>query len=482
MYQALRELIDRLVDQFSDPYAFLRELVQNSLDAGSSQLDFELEHSQGTTVLTCHDTGEGMDEQLIDTRLTRIFSSSKEDDLTKIGQFGIGFLSVFALKPDHVVVDTGRNGQAWRVHFAADHSFSKTPLAEAVDGTRIRWVKCQPAREHRDFEQKCRQALEHWCRHAQARISWKGRALNQPFEFEHRLAVRAEGPGTQVSIRPGLGWLGLYNQGLTLSEGSEDLWPGLDVKINSRYLTHTLTRDRVVRDENFAKARRVVDGAIQDSLLPRLLRAGELGLLAAQLGRLSPDQRRLPLVDGWSVNQLAGRKLFLVCTGVDPLVERLRGQGQVVLQQRPGLKAFLRALESRASLVEVHNSYVLPELVKATGLQQMWLQRLVRTLAGLGEFYQAVWLAELPSRLAVLGCYQPQEPVPLRFEKRVGEAPQLLVNVLHPLWSGLWELEEDWGEAALCQSLWTAFPHLFKNEQARLELVHRNLGTAVGPA
>lgn len=479
MYQALKELIDRLVDQFSDPYAFLRELVQNSLDAGSSQLDFELEHySQGTTVLTCHDTGEGMDEQLIDTRLTRIFASSKEDDLTKIGQFGIGFLSVFALKPDHVVLDTGRNGQAWRVHFAADHSFSKTRLPEAVDGTRIRWVKAQKGSEYREFDQKCRQALEHWCRHAQARISWNGRALNQPFEWEHRLAVQAEGPGTEVSIRPGLGWLGLYNQGLTLSEGSEELWPGLDVKINSRYLTHTLTRDRVVRDGNFAKARQVVDDAIRDILLPRLLESGDLGLLTGQLGRLSPEQRRLPLVDGWSVNQLAGRKLFLTCAWVDPLVERLRGQGQVVLQQRAGLEGFLRVLEPRASLLDVNSAYVLPNLVKATRLQQIWLQRLVRALTGLGEFYQTAWLAELPGRLPVLNCYQPQEPVPFRFERREGEARQLLVNLLHPLWSGLWELEEDWGEPALCQALWTAFPQLFANEEARLELVHRNLGGA----
>lgn len=475
MYQALKELIDRLVDQFSDPYAFLRELVQNSLDAGSTQLDFELEHSQGSTVLTCHDTGEGMDEQLIDTRLTRIFASSKEDDLTKIGQFGIGFLSVFALRPDHVVVDTGRNGQAWRVHFTADHSFLKTRLSEPVDGTRIRWVKNHKASEHRDFDTRCRQALEHWCRHAQARISWKGRALNQPFAWKHALAVQAQGPGTEVSIRPGLGWLGLYNQGLTLSEGSEELWPGLDVKINSRYLTHTLTRDRVVRDENFAKARQVVEQAIQEQLLPRLIQDGELEILAKQLRRLGPEQRKLPLLDGWSVNQLAGRKLYLVCRRVDELVERLRGQGQLVLQQRPGLEIFLGALEGRAKLQEVNDAYVLPELVKATSLQQLWLQRLLRVLASLGEFYQTAWLAVLPARLSVLNCYQPQEPVPLRFEARPGQARQLLVNLRHPTWSGLWELEEDWGEAALCQPLWTAFPHLFTEDSARLQLVDRLL-------
>ena len=468
MYQALKELIDRLVDQFSDPYAFLRELVQNSLDAGSSQVEFELEHSQGTSVLTCHDTGEGMDEQLIDSRLTRIFASSKEDDLTKIGQFGIGFLSVFALKPDHVVVDTGRSGQAWRVHFAHDHSFLKTRLSEPVDGTRIRWVKKQKGSLHHDFEKKCRKALEHWCRHAQARISWNGRALNQPFPWTGRLAVQAQGSGTEVAIRPGSGWLGLYNQGLTLSEGPEPLWPALDVKINSRYLTHTLTRDRVVRNENFEKARQVVDCAIRDQLLPLLLEGSELAALAPHLGRLSSDQRRQPLLSGFSLNQLAGRTQFLYTMNMDELVMRLRDQGQPVLEHCPGLEVLLTALEPRAAIVKVQHAYILPDLIKPSSRQHGWLRRLVQALAGRGEIYQAAWLAEMPRDLTVLNCHQPQEPVPLAFQPDPTRPRQLLVNWLHPLWAGLWDLEEDWGDQALCQPLWTAFPHLFHDEASRL--------------
>ena len=468
MYQALKELIDRLVDQFSDPYAFLREIVQNSLDAGSAQVEFELEHAQGNTVLTCHDTGEGMDEQLIDTRLTRIFASSKEDDLTKIGQFGIGFLSVFALKPDHVVVDTGRSGQSWRVHFAQDHSFLKTRLGEPIDGTRIRWVKKQKPTAHRDFEKSCRKALEHWCRHAQARITWNGNPINQPLLWSHRLAVQAQGPGTEVSVRPGFGWLGLYNQGLTLSEGREDLWPALDVKINSRYLTHTLTRDRVVRNENFEKARQVVDAAIADQLLPRLLDGRELEALAPLLTRLSREQRRLPLLSGSSLHDLAGRKVYFYTNKVDTLVERLREQGQLVLEYSAGLEALLKALEPRALLLEVHDAYVLPELIKPGQRQQAWLHRLIQALAGLGEYYQTAWLAELPRNLPVLTCHQPNQPVPRTFQPEPGKARQLLVNLCHPVWSGLWDLDEDWGDQALCQPLWTAFPHLFPDEAARI--------------
>ena len=45
-----------------------------------------------------------MDEQIIDNELTRLFSSSKEDDLTKIGKFGIGFTSIFAIQPESRIV------------------------------------------------------------------------------------------------------------------------------------------------------------------------------------------------------------------------------------------------------------------------------------------------------------------------------------------------------------------------------------------
>ncbi|MBN9417287.1 MAG: ATP-binding protein [Candidatus Eremiobacteraeota bacterium] len=458
----LKELIDRLVDQFSDPYAFLREMVQNSLDAGSPEVEFELEHAQGTTVLTCQDTGEGMDEQLIDQRLTRIFASSKEDDLTKIGQFGIGFLSLFALKPDHVVVDTGRNGQFWRVHFTPDRTFSKARLTDPVEGTRIRWVKHQDS--PREFEENCRQALQHWCRHAEAHIRWNGREINQPFDLQVSLQVQ----GTRVSLQPGRGFLGLYNRGLTLSEEVEELWPDLDVKINSRYLTHTLTRDRVVRNENFQKASKVVEEAIDQLLIPRLLERGNLRALAPHLGRLSQEQRELPLLAPYSLSQLQDQHLVLVTERLDPLAQRLREQGKIVVEKRAGLQQLLGA-----TLLDVHEAYVLAEVRKASPGQQAWLQRLQRVLSGLGDHYQSIRLAVLPGHLPLLPCHQIYEPIPLAFQPDPAQPRQLLVNARHALWKDLWDLDQEWGDQALCQALWSAFPRLFPDEASRLQFALR---------
>ncbi|HXE72485.1 MAG TPA: ATP-binding protein, partial [Candidatus Nitrosotenuis sp.] len=116
------DTLETLISQFTDPFAFLRELVQNSLDANTTRVDIELEYDEPKGILTLHviDTGEGMNREIIDTQLTRLFSSSKEGDLTKIGKFGIGFVSIFAIEPEYVAVDTGRDGEYWRVLFLPD--------------------------------------------------------------------------------------------------------------------------------------------------------------------------------------------------------------------------------------------------------------------------------------------------------------------------------------------------------------------------
>ena len=129
------DALDRLVNQFSDSMAFFRELIQNALDAGSEDVEVWFEHRDGRMVIHVDDWGEGMNREIIETRLTRLFSSSKDGDRTKIGKFGIGFVSVFAPKPKGVLVQTGRDGQYWEVFFNEDRSFYKSPLSTPIEGT-----------------------------------------------------------------------------------------------------------------------------------------------------------------------------------------------------------------------------------------------------------------------------------------------------------------------------------------------------------
>ena len=104
-----------------------------------------------------------MSEEIIDDQLTTLFSSSKENDLTKIGKFGIGFVSVFALRPKGVLVQTGRDGEYWEVFFDARPELlqdrrSTTPVEGTqitlfIEGDRARYTElvAQQPRDHRSL-------------------------------------------------------------------------------------------------------------------------------------------------------------------------------------------------------------------------------------------------------------------------------------------------------------------------------------------
>ena len=73
----------------------MRELIQNSLDAGAARINVRMAWSDGELRIEVDDDGEGMDRATIEGYLLTLFRSTKEEDLTKIGKFGVGFVSVF---------------------------------------------------------------------------------------------------------------------------------------------------------------------------------------------------------------------------------------------------------------------------------------------------------------------------------------------------------------------------------------------------
>ncbi len=314
------QALDNLVDQFARPLDFLRELVQNAIDAGSprSAIWFRFRPAReaglaGVLEIHVDDQGEGMDESVIDNELTRMFSSSKEDDLTKIGKFGIGFTSIFAIRPDGVLLRTGRHGENWELLFHPDRSFDKVRIDEPVDGTRITLFKAMAAADVPRFVARCRWTVRYWLEHSDTPVlfgepdlSWSPDAdapapsaadpddpfaafagapskgghepgclalepLNGPMELDAELVEE---------VRRGdiIGLVGyaetplhaFYNGGLTLvrSSGGESLGSygpllgHLAFKIKSPHLEHTLTRDNVLQDEAWIEAMQAISDVV----------------------------------------------------------------------------------------------------------------------------------------------------------------------------------------------------------------------------
>ena len=312
-----------LIKQFSQPLACLRELVQNAIDAGSNQVEVSLTEVEGDRVcLAVRDTGEGMNRRIIETQLTRLFASAKDGDLTKVGKFGIGFVSVFSLKPLAVVVDTGREGEFWRILFHPDQSYELLSLSEKVEGTSI---NIYLARRSTDFQQKLRkvdETLRYWCKHCRVEVVFNGRTISLPFKLGLPNEVTHEVPGTRMAIaltQDRENFAGFYNQGLTLLEGVCSPIPFLSFKVDSRYFEHTLTRDNVIENEDYTKALNLIRQTIPELLAPQLyarLRSGsdEWPLLVS-LRELGVDLEEAPLVPDlngqyWSLKQIRGSRLY----------------------------------------------------------------------------------------------------------------------------------------------------------------------------
>ncbi len=260
---AADEVLDALVQQFADRYTFIRELIQNSLDAGAARIDIRMAFDGRELRVEVADDGDGMDRPIIEGYLLTLFRSTKEDDLTKIGKFGIGFTSIFAMEPVEVVVDTGRDGVWHRVTFDAGRSYTLSRLADPYEGTTVTLRLPRGRKAATEDARQIRAATARWCRYADAAITlsaagtdeaWDPTPVAEPFTVEAPVIVVDESDGMHVVLGPHAALappVGFYNRGITLWEGDHGAVPGVCFRVAGRHLEHTLTRDNVIRDRHY---------------------------------------------------------------------------------------------------------------------------------------------------------------------------------------------------------------------------------------
>jgi hypothetical protein len=269
-------LLARLVQQFSSPYDFLRELVQNSMDGGTDIVEVRLcthrTDVEGDVVfeIAVVDAGEGMDEAIIDTELTRLFATSKREDDTKAGGFGVGFVSVFAWEPQCVLVQTGRRDEAWELVFGPDRAFEKHRVDGPLEGTTVRAFRRGHAAEREGIADAIRDALWRWCRYAPVELTFEDEAGGAGLELvadapipEDAAVVRDQRIGpTRIRLAFAVPPHAiLLRHGLVLAEGNPgahltgvaprlgDTLEHLRVWIDSPRLRTTISRDAVIDDE-----------------------------------------------------------------------------------------------------------------------------------------------------------------------------------------------------------------------------------------
>ncbi|AUX48531.1 hypothetical protein SOCE26_100690 [Sorangium cellulosum] len=408
-----------MVQQFADPYAFLRELVQNGMDAGARRIAVRVETLPGACATSVADDGSGMSREDIEGPLLTLFSSSKEGDDSKIGKYGVGFVSVFALQPELVEVETWRDRQAWRLRLRGDTSYELEDAGPREgSGTRVTLLQRLTREAFVEHARRARAALRRWCRHAECEIALsiadhEGNVPGSVERIDGPLAVAAPvsvtaveddatfvvGPsaGTQHLPRPaggdaaehGQSFAGFYNRGLTLFETGSEVFPGLSgvrFKVMSPRLQHTLSRDNVRRDDAFwgalARVRELVKGPLRRELAARLAPAARAAaggegaaeyaaMLEAALSSpaaLDPDEIPFPLANPLAderalagIRSLApGREPLLTAERADALTEAVTQRGlPVVLCSHPAVAALLKQCFPKTHVQEARAAYLL---------------------------------------------------------------------------------------------------------------------------
>ncbi|WP_433931781.1 ATP-binding protein [Sorangium cellulosum] len=410
-----------MVQQFADPYAFLRELVQNGMDAGARKITVRIEMLAGACATSVTDDGSGMSREDIEGPLLTLFSSSKEGDASKIGKYGVGFVSVFAVQPEHVDVETWRDGQAWLLRLRSDTSYELEDAGPREgSGTRVTLLQRLNRVRERRHAQRAQAALRRWCRHAQCEIALSIAdhegdprtsvvRIDTPLSIAAPVSVTASEDDTTFVVGPSAGaqhldqpaaesgaaaehgqsFAGFYNRGLTLFETADELFSGLSgvrFKVMSPRLQHTLSRDNVRRDDAFweaiARVRELVKGPLRRELAARLPQAAAaaaagagaaayVAMLEAALTpptALDPDEIPFPLaspVEGdrtrAGLRALApGRAPLLVAARPDALTEAMAQSGlPVVLCNHPATGTLLQRCFPAARIEEARAAYLL---------------------------------------------------------------------------------------------------------------------------
>lgn len=428
-------IVADLIEQFADPFAFYRELVQNAIDAGTSQVHVTIHHADAELRVAVIDDGEGMSREVLEERLVVLFRSTKENDDTKIGKFGVGFVSVLAVRPSVVAVQTCDGETRHAMHLYADHRYELYEVGASVErGTTVTLHVPMAADDVGAFVTASAASLERWCRHARVPIHFldatdpdaepRARRIDRALDLEGLVSVRAERDGMVAIVGVGAGppYAGFFNRGLTLYETREPTVLRVSFKVQGPRLEHTLSRDDVRRDGAYHAAlafvaevaRARLPAAVSDEL--RRLAEEETGdawlaLLRAAVQShlpLAPDRAWLPLAEPVGdrrvvrASELGGRPLG--ARRRSALTRRLAQEGRAVVH----LGA---AGAARAHIVEVlvealtgdkariaEDELVLVSPVPRTGADELLVARVAELLDRVYRRPAGVTLAELDGR------------------------------------------------------------------------------------
>lgn len=153
-----------LRDYGKDPWFFIRELAQNSRDAGAGTIRVKATHTpEKEEILVFQDDGHGMTYDHAVRYLFRLYASSKFNEKYAAGRFGIGFWTVLKFNPSKIIIESYCKKQKWGVEVDADLKTFKIPGDLKHRGTRVTLIRPAKKKSPAAFLNQVEEALMRYC-------------------------------------------------------------------------------------------------------------------------------------------------------------------------------------------------------------------------------------------------------------------------------------------------------------------------------
>lgn len=226
-------------DYGRDPWFFIRELAQNSRDAGARTIHVKIGYTaKKEEALVFQDDGIGMTFDDAEKYLFRLYASSKTGEKYAAGMFGIGFWTVLKFNPSSIIIESlgrkqkkSKNNRKWGVKVVVADELETIPFNSTLSepGTRITLVRPAVEGSEKEFFDHTGDALKRYCSYLRSNnrrsgplpVYFGGEDITRPMElpgpvslsFKNGDVEGAVGLAPQPEVR-------LYARGLPVWRGT----------------------------------------------------------------------------------------------------------------------------------------------------------------------------------------------------------------------------------------------------------------------
>jgi len=227
-FRGLAETVTRTYG--NNPWFFLRELAQNSRDAGARNIWVEaLVTQQGMETLNFADDGRGMTLAYARRFLFRLYASDKTADHKAAGKYGIGFWTILGFQPTLIHLQSRQGKNSWAVELDGELNVRPAVCLLTRSGTTVSMSRPAAFPQPAEFKSRLQSELREYCQYLRRNncqadmlpVWFAGKNLTRPMTLPGPLSYRFRSGAVEGAV--GLAakpHVRLYARGLPVWQGA----------------------------------------------------------------------------------------------------------------------------------------------------------------------------------------------------------------------------------------------------------------------